>query len=680
MSPAGQDAARPSGRGRWLLSGAVLLLLATTLPFLGKALGIDDPLYVEGARQVLAAPLHPLDGPSFWHERPTTLYHDLYNPPLALYLLAPAVAIGHGAEAPLHLWMIGFAVLALMAAAWTGAALGAPPRLVLLVAVSPLLAVQALSTTTDVPFLLLSLLAWGAALRGRAGLAGALVGLSALTRYAGLLNLPLALLALPPPRRSRLVPLLVPVLLLLGGFWSLDAAQHGRLHLLAAGGLMDLRPSRVLRTLISFAMALGLVGLPAVVGLLRWSRRQAAAALAAGVIGALLVHGETGRAASAALGFLAMGSGAALLWGAAEATAPASRGRLFLAAVVGAFAFQAVVPVFFGAARYALPALPALVWLLHAGGRLADRPWWRWALSVGASGILSFAVVSGDAGAAGAWRDLAARLPPGEKGVSVGHWGFQWYADRAGWPPLDPRRPLEAGERVALGRGIHAQPVSPALEARLGSSQAIAVASPLVRVMDRDSGAGLYSDAWGLLPFALRAGAREEVDLRTVVRGSPWAEAPGAVTLVDLGTARARSALLDGWSGDESFEENGARRHFVWGTAPESALRLALPAGTAWLLLDASPSREAEGPLLVSLGGTARVRIELEAGWRRYRVRVEGSAPAGLATVVLHPAGVWRPGPFSRERRTLTLAVDRIGFAATEGELTPESADSQNPP
>src|SRR5213083_1652452 len=99
---------------------SVLLLLAITLPFAGRAHHIDDPLYLTAARQVRDAPGDPLGGPSFWHDRPATLFDDLFNPPLTAYLLAVPVAAGGGAERPVHLLMILVAAGALVAATWTG--------------------------------------------------------------------------------------------------------------------------------------------------------------------------------------------------------------------------------------------------------------------------------------------------------------------------------------------------------------------------------------------------------------------------------------------------------------------------------------------------------------------------------------------------------------------------------
>ena len=84
----------PSARSGGLAAAGVLLLV--TLPFVSTAYKIDDTLYLQAARHVLAHPLDPLGGESFWHERPATLFLDLYNPPLIAYLLAGPVALSGG--------------------------------------------------------------------------------------------------------------------------------------------------------------------------------------------------------------------------------------------------------------------------------------------------------------------------------------------------------------------------------------------------------------------------------------------------------------------------------------------------------------------------------------------------------------------------------------------------------
>jgi hypothetical protein len=326
--------------------------------------------------------------------------------------------------------------------------------------------------------------------------------------------------------------------------------------------------------------------------------------------------------------------------------------------------------VYFGAARYALPLLPPLLWLLVRGGRFASGPSSRrFTLALGTACLLTLAVVWGDAGYANAWRAAAGQLPSTSRGFSLGHWGFQWYAERRGPTPLGPREVLRAGDIVAEGRGIHAQTHAPAHAALLADRGSIRVPSPFLRVMDRTVGAGLHSDAWGLLPFALKPGAFEEVRVR---EAAAWAlellaePLDGGVAL-DFGTREASFVCLDGWSSPESFlEQGGTRRTFVWAEGPDSALRLALPPGVRGVELVAAADPEAQGPLRIAIGDRAFARVELRPGWNRYSAAVEGEIEVGVTTVVLEPAGYRRPGWFDRERRPLSVAIDWLAFSIDE--------------
>jgi hypothetical protein len=656
---------------------SLALFLLLTLPFAGRAHHIDDPLYVAAARQAWTAPLDPLGGDSFWHDQPTTLFHDLYNPPLTAYLLAVPVALGGGAERPIHLVMILLGAATLVAATWAGEPLGVPPRWTLLLAASPALCAASVGAMADVPFLLLTLLAWGAALRGRAAWSGVLAGLGALTKYAGILNVPLSVL--PLARNGRRKPLLSAAiaLFLFLGWCAWTWSAYGQPHVASAGRFQVFGLRRQAEFFLSFVAALGLAGLPAALGLLRWTGRTALLAAAAGAGGAALVHARGVSPGNAALAAAAFGSGAALLaaaWRASRREAP--RG-LFVPACFWSYATYSILLVYFGATRYLLPLLPPLVWLLARSGEL-ERGTLRFVSSVAGAAALSLLVLWGDAGYANAWRTMADRLPqqgftmadrPQEgRRFQTGHWGFQWYAGLRGYTPLSARDVLDRGDVVASADGIHAEGPWPAQAAVLEPLETISVTSPWLRVMDRRAQAGLYSSAWGLLSFGFRTPAAETVRLSTpeVWVLAAAAEPPTSPVSVDLGSAEARHVLLDGWSGDEGFEDAGRRTSFVWATGPESALRLPLPRGVQHVRLRLAPGTAAEGPFRLKVGESASGTVDVQPGWRTYDVPLHGSVAGGPTTVVLQPAGYLRPRPFRRETRDLSVAVDGIVFGAQE--------------
>jgi hypothetical protein len=642
-------------RLRTAAAGVAPLLIAAAA-FLGRAHSIDDPLYLAAARHLLAHPFDPLGAPTFWHDRPATFFSDSYNPPLVSYLLALPVALTGGSELSVHVLMLALGVWAVLVARRLGAQLRVPAEWATLLAASPILAVCAVSAMADVPFLLLTLLSWEAAFSGRGLRAGLLAGLSALTKYAGVLNLLLVL----GPLRGRGRPLDAAAgAIVVGAWYAWTGAVYGAPHPLVAARYAELRLGHQAELAASLVASLGLAGLPAALGLLRWDRVLMRIAAGAGLTAAALALPAYGPA-GAALAALAFASGVALLVAAARATA---RGGSWPALAFWLPAGYVTLVVYFGAARYVLPLLPPLLWLLVRGGQMeleASRR--RWGLALGTGLAAGLAFLWADAGYARSWRELAERLPPDSRCHEVGHWGFQHHAEARGCVPLDPRAPLEEGDLVASAEEIHGAGMSPAQAAVLRDAGRLTEASPALRVMDRAAGAGLWSSAWGILPLGLRGGVREVVALGRVqgwllTAGMPL---PGEGIALDLGSSEARHTLLDGWSGDEAFEDGGARRNFVWSLGPESALRVPVPRGATRLRLSAFPSPAAVGDLHIRVGTAAEAVVPLEPGWHDYDVPVRGPAEGGSTLVVLRASGHRPPGRLGRERRALAVAVDRL--------------------
>ena len=173
--------------------------------------------------------------------------------------------------------------------------------------------------------------------------------------------------------------------------WNL--ATSGALHVRAAGRFQELGLARQAEFTASFVASLGLAGLPAALGLLRWSRGLVLAALASAAAGTALLHGGPG---SPLLAFFAFGAGGALLAAAAAATLRVR--DPFLRTAFWLFAVYTCVFVYFGTARYLLPMLPLLLWLLVRGGLVVeDASRLRWTTSVAASAALSLVLLRADA-------------------------------------------------------------------------------------------------------------------------------------------------------------------------------------------------------------------------------------------------------------------------------------------
>jgi hypothetical protein len=648
---------------------AVALFVALALPFLGRAHHIDDPLYLRVAAHIGTQPLDPLGAPTFWHGVPARAFDDLYNPPLVSYLLAIPRSIAGDAEIAVHAFMAALAVLALLAWSRLAAHEGLDDRVVLLLATSPVLLLAATSAMADVPFLLISLLGWTAARRGRDVPAGAWAAASWLTKYSGAMNVVAAMLTGPAARRMRVLGTAA----LLAAVWcAWNLKTQGVLHALYAGRLQDWRVERLIGSTASFVAALGIAGAPALLMLVRWRRTTLLSAALAGALGGGVVWSRTESLASAGVALVAFAGGAALLAAAAMAMRRSiARGEVFWPALFVLHGLFAALFVYFGAARYVLPLLPPLLWLLARESELALTRAPRVALAVGLGARTSYGLALADAGYANVWRAAARKLPATERGFSTGRWGFDFYANRRGYRPLTPREDLRPGDVLALPEGIDTVGPWPAQRARLRPLSALVLPSPRLRVMDAAVDAGLYSSAWGWLPIAWRPGAVERVALARVERWPDTLKAAndGGPVSVELGAEDGAQLRLDGWSDPEAFVDGGGRVRFIWAQGAESALRLPLPDGLTRVRLRVSPDAAAVGPLDIAVGAR-QARVALEPGWRWYDAALDGPTEGGPTLIVLRPRGHRRVGAFDRERRPLSFAVHRLAFGEGDAERT----------
>ncbi len=160
------------------------------------------------------------------------------------------------------------------------------------------------------------------------------------------------------------------------------------------------------------------------------------------------------------------------------------------------------------APKYLVASAPAAALLL---ARATNRGPRRWAIPVGifvgAAGlVLGLLIVRADARLAGVERraartQIAPRVARGERVWFSGHWGFQWYAERAGARPLTRGRRVAApGDVVLVDEQAHNQGLIDAYPNR-ELIDVVADASPGGRIMNQTAGAGFYSNTWGDLPW-----------------------------------------------------------------------------------------------------------------------------------------------------------------------------------
>jgi len=512
-------------------SPALLIAALAVLPFLGKAFTIDDPIFLKEAEHVLVDPLHPTAFEYPWNQEPERVSAIVPTGPVGAWILVPAVLAG-GSEPVAHLITLAFLWLAILATVSLGLQLGlgraGATAAGLLLATAPAVLAMAGTAMPDVAAMALGvagldrLVAWNRDRRLLAALLAAiLLGLAPLARTHLLLLLPLgALLLVDEPLsldswrgrpRSRWLPLAGAAALVWGGtvLTRDPGGTAGTIQgaVVSLSGLDNL-PFNTVVFHVHWVMTttLGLAW-----AILRWRALLSRWwLLVVGTAGAAFLlrlgHGTWEHQSMAPLA----GLGLAVL---ADVVVDAWQRRDRLQAVLWLWLLlplPAVIYVHFPA-KYLLASAPAAALLVAR--RLKDvgrgAAWSVLGLSAVLGTLLGVAMLRadsnfGDAGREAAATLIAPRVASGEHVWFLGHWGFQWYAERAGgrFFSVSPPYPVP-GDIVVSSRESSPQfdildlhdrsMIVPLARVELGE--------PGGRIMSRKGGAGFYSNTWGYLPW-----------------------------------------------------------------------------------------------------------------------------------------------------------------------------------
>ena len=515
-----------------------LLVLTPLVLVLGRSIAIDDTLFLGAAEQILKDPWRPFDAVTPSGTTPLPLWIALKNPPGLAYWLAAGLAVAGHEEWWLHLMLLPFALAAALAGVRLGRRfLGEADAATWATAAwlaSPAFLVSASTLTADVPALALVLWATALWIDGVDGdraaarrLGAALVGLALVVKYTAVLMLPLLALyvVLQAPRERRapmgldLWPAFSPSLA-----WALvGLATHGRMHvvdslwIVDASWLVTWREARLEHgiALLTCVAAAGVFPVVLLVPALGRSIRGSAIAVVAGALGLGAAHvvpsiwRQAPAAVPAAAGVLvALGAAAVLVAGGAllERRDP---GVVFVAVWFGLWALFVWGWSWTVAARFVLPLLPPLAWLLA----LAAGPARRWLLPAASAASLavSAVVIQADMFPVAFHRAVVDELagqaaPTGQRVYFVGGGTVLYYGERIGMRWLDP------DDRTARAGDLLLHPYWSAnslLPQRFRSRIALvtrltAPVPPLgIHTMNPAAGAGFYASAWGPLPFAI---------------------------------------------------------------------------------------------------------------------------------------------------------------------------------
>lgn len=524
-----------------------LLCLLLFLPFLGKAFHIDDAGFLELARMVDWNPLRTAAEAAGGTGDPRSLPYGATHTVLMPYLVKVLAGLFGEREVPLHAAFLLFPLAALAALIalferWYPASPRRTFGMVLLFASIPAFLVSGQSIMADVPTLaclLASLLAFersfGTDRRAPALLGGLLLAFAVFASYQMLAFVPLVLLgARLRGRLNRTVVMgaLIPVALL--GVWlALVYARHGHVPVapadlagtgsgIAAELKRGLRPDILAGKAVFLLAMLGasllFVSLTRLLSLRTPARplvRIAAAAIACSV--PLLFRVRYSPLETAGLALLC-GLGAVAVYDAVRAGLTGRREEQARDRFLAAWAVMVIgynllfMP--FGSARYLLPALPPLVFLLlHVPpDQAAARQRGPAKASVIVLALLwGVASAASDHAYAGTYRSFAKEVrqfrenrPQTFTTWYIGKWGMQFYLEREGCRvlPAGSQAP-RAGDFIIIPEMPRFWEPAPEVGGRMVfyASREFRSTLPL-RLFNRRSNAGFYAHHWGLLPFA----------------------------------------------------------------------------------------------------------------------------------------------------------------------------------
>ncbi|HEY7411799.1 MAG TPA: glycosyltransferase family 39 protein [Vicinamibacteria bacterium] len=526
----------PSGP-RWLQWAAPLLLL---VPFLGKALHIDDPFFVRYAQLIREQPLDPF-GQQFWYFGSVTSVFAQPQPLGWSYVLAVSIRWLGTSEVALHLPALAFAALALCALGSLARRAGVSVAVCCwLYAGSSGFLVMGASVGPYMAWAALTLSALALVVRGTDGdrprdlVAGGLAaGAAFLCCYAGsvlLLLLPLyALLARRP--RHALPPVLAAGAVMAGAdVWS--TLVHGAPHFLSTIDAWSLPLSRLylVRAVVSDLVQLGgqlpAPGFALFVVVLAMGRGWILALLSLGT--ALGLGWARPREAPWMAAVLFAWPALAVLFAAvlhaAREMVVQYRGRAAASDPFPAFVCVWLLVTGFAtlryvhvAAKYFLVPLPAaILLLLMALARLPEvrARWGARLVRVSVPCTVALGLMAGlsDARWAETYRRTFAHGPsalaPLEGTAFINaEWGLRYYGERAGLRVYKGEE-LQPGDRVLYSPTVVKSADLPRQLVTPVGTLALDHAGPLALMA---GGAGFYSNHAGAYPYLPAARLREEV-------------------------------------------------------------------------------------------------------------------------------------------------------------------------
>ncbi|MBD3267503.1 hypothetical protein GF373_12620 [bacterium] len=517
----------------------VLVVLITCVPFLDKAYHIDDTFVLAITENIIENPLDPMGGDIDWTGETKPILTTTTNPPFISYYLAPFALLSDYNEIVLHAGMMLFILLyGLGAYALTKRFSQGSLFPVLFVLTSPAVMVSG-NVMRDTPALGLATLGLALFIYGVDSerrpylfLGSIFAGLAILTKYSAIIMLPVYLVYVILNRKYRLLIWVWPMLALILTWCLHNQVIYGKMHMVYLAMLkhhMTPKPwdNKLSGGLMLFGSILYLAPF-AVYGEFQRSRWLAFfLAIGAGVATFYGVQTHHGWKADGEYLFWAVTGGITVFlcllegirrglpylldWNNKQAT-----DSLFLFAWFCAPFLFSILLVPFQAVRHLLMALLPLT--LLAFQTLDRQPSWSQVgrrLCIGLlliQTLMGFAVHYADCDYANTYREFAAYAKkhwtkPNRETWYIGHWGWKFYADRAGFRQIHYNGEFpQKGDILLWPQYVHTGTVFMDDRAFQDSLQPIETQTVLtfhpIRTMNRQ-GAKFYATIWIDTPYRL---------------------------------------------------------------------------------------------------------------------------------------------------------------------------------
>lgn len=511
------------------LAGFCVLLL---LPFLNKAIHIDDPLFVWSAKRIVA---HPFDFYGFevnWTGKPQRVADFMMNPPLASYYLAGVGAVFGWHEVVLHAAFLLQAIAVCLGSYVLARDMNANGSVAALMTVTtPVFLISATSLMCDVlmvAFWLWSIIFLRRGLQQKSALqlfmGAVLCAAACLTKYYGLALIPLEAIYIILLRRKlskELLFLLIPIFVVL--LFNYATIKQYDVGIVANAFDYTSQKQRGLsvflpRFIIGILFFGGCYFTCGLFAWRTWSWRFVCVCVPLFIVTSIvcfkmdIVEFERFSEIKSILMIHAALMGIVAIFLLCSVLSSLFKFRdadkmLLVLWILGTFIFSTFLNWTING-RTMLPAVPALAVFIALQMRERKiEPRLRSFFSpVVFSAVFSVFVTGGDMEFANASREAAQIITKryADKNVYFqAHWGFQYYMELGGAVPMDlKKKSYRAGDIIVKPRGTGNNRWKLKMPRKKIDEFTLKHDWP-VEVLDGHARAGFYSKTWGALPYVI---------------------------------------------------------------------------------------------------------------------------------------------------------------------------------